>query len=164
MHVSPQEYSDLLKRLGRTEPAIGPKAQLTAREVARLKHSAAVKARLAKARRNTALLLRQLRRSGVRHHKKNREKRFCKERRWRFDLSWPELFVAVEIHGMGRNGKGSHQYQGQFENDCEKAATAFALGWTVIAVTPTMIKNGKAATLIAKGLTMRTEGDYGQAR
>lgn len=160
MHITPAEYDDFLRRLGQNDNAVGIKAQLTEREVARLKHSMAVKQRLAKARRNTAQLLRQLRSCGVRHLRRNRERRFCKERRWRFDLSWPAVKVAVEIHGMGKRGKGSHQYQSQFENDAEKAATAFALGWTVVAITPTMIRNGKAATLITKGLALRSEGTY----
>lgn len=166
MHVS-EEYGDfLIASLGQHSNASGIKAQLTDREAARLKHSAAVKERLRKARRNTARLLMQLRNSGVRHRRRNREHKFCKDRRWRFDLSWPHLMVAVEIHGMGkkvrgRKTKGSHQYTDQFENDCEKMATAFALGWTVIAVTPTMISNGKAATLITKGLALRTEGTNG---
>jgi hypothetical protein len=160
MHVT-EEYGDfLIAKLGQAHSPVGKQAHLTDREAARIKHSLAVKARLAKARRNTAQLLRQLRRSGVRHLRRNREHRFCKDRRWRFDLSWPSLLVAVEIHGMGKRGKGSHQYQKQFENDCEKMATAFALGWTVIAITPTMIKNGKAATLITKGLALRSQDRY----
>jgi len=59
------------------------------------------------------------------------ELRFCRSRRWRFDLAWPQRKVAVERHGMGR-----HVRAAGFIQDRTKINAAVAMGWRVLEFTP----------------------------
>ncbi len=63
------------------------------------------------------------------------------------DLAWRKQKVALEIHGavfvQGRHTRGAG-----FTEDRIKMAEAQILGWTVIEVTPELIKNGKALDLL----------------
>jgi len=60
-----------------------------------------------------------------------REYRFHAERKWRFDVAWPDAKVAVELEGAlwvksrHRTGKG-------YQADIEKYSTATADGWRVL--------------------------------
>lgn len=63
------------------------------------------------------------------------EYRFHTERLWRFDLAWPSMLVAVEIHGAVFRG-GHHTRGKGFLDDREKMAEAQRLGWTVLEVAP----------------------------
>jgi hypothetical protein len=161
VHVSEEHGDYLIAQLGQLNEPSGIKAQQPATQVVatsspkkpkKPKTSKSVKVlqRLAKARAGTAKLLIQLRRLGVRHFRRDREHKFHPTRRWKFDLSWPGVMVAVEIQGMG-----SHQRASQFKSDCEKFSNAFAIGWTVVPVTHMMIADGSAAALIAAGIAMR---------
>ena len=58
------------------------------------------------------------------------EHRFHPERKWRFDLAWPEIMLAVEVHG----GSGRHMSFTGFRRDREKMNTAQTMGWTVLEV------------------------------
>ncbi|HEY7313861.1 MAG TPA: hypothetical protein VH643_31215 [Gemmataceae bacterium] len=49
----------------------------------------------------------------------NREHRFAPPRRWRFDLAWPSLRLALEIEGGTWTG-GRHVRGKGYENDREK--------------------------------------------
>jgi very-short-patch-repair endonuclease len=70
---------------------------------------------------------------------------FHPERKWRFDLAWPQLLLAVEIEGGVFAQKGSRHTHGVgFTKDCEKYAEAMCLGWTVLRVTTDQVKNGQA--------------------
>ena len=60
-----------------------------------------------------------------------REIRFAHPRRWRFDLAWPNLMLAVEIHG-GVYTKGRHTRGKGFERDREKMNEAQLLGWKIL--------------------------------
>jgi very-short-patch-repair endonuclease len=62
-----------------------------------------------------------------------REFRFC-ERRWRFDLAWPDVRVAVEIDG-GMFVRGGHNRGPQITKDHEKRNAAVLLGWRVLVYT-----------------------------
>ena len=77
------------------------------------------------------------------------EHRFAPPRKWRFDFAWPELMLALEIEGgvwtMGRHTRGSG-----FEADCEKYAEASILGWSVLRVTPKMVKDGRVFNWIRR--------------
>lgn len=55
-----------------------------------------------------------------------REFRFCRQRRFRFDFAMPDLKIAVEIDGRGR-----HQTVSGVRLDCEKGNLAIRLGWKV---------------------------------
>jgi very-short-patch-repair endonuclease len=56
-----------------------------------------------------------------------REHRFHPERRWRFDMAWPSIKLAVEIEGQGR-----HQTFTGYRGDLEKYNEAVRLGWRVL--------------------------------
>lgn len=60
-----------------------------------------------------------------------REYRFHATRRWRFDFAWPQVKVAVEVHGFG----WGHQAQQHVSGDAEKARAAILCGWTVLTYT-----------------------------
>jgi hypothetical protein len=64
-------------------------------------------------------------------------------RRWCFDFAWPDLRVAVEIEGGGWVA-GRHTRGPGFEADCEKYAEAATRGWTVLRVTPSQVRAGRA--------------------
>ena len=71
---------------------------------------------------------------------------FASPRRWRLDIAWPALKVAVEIDGMwsrGRNGKwvpGRHCRPEGYAKDCEKFNFAEILGWHVLHYPPEMVR------------------------
>ena len=59
------------------------------------------------------------------------EYRFHPDRKWRFDLAWPDCRLAVEIEGLTRGG-GRHQRPRGYTHDCEKYREAAKLGWRVL--------------------------------
>lgn len=71
------------------------------------------------------------------------EYRFHPVRRWRFDLAWPNLRIAVEIEGGSYVG-GRHSCGPGFWRDCEKYNEAALDGWIVIRVIPRMVRDGRA--------------------
>jgi very-short-patch-repair endonuclease len=83
-----------------------------------------------------------------------REHRFHPERRWRLDFAWPDVRVAVEVDGGAWVG-GRHVSGQGFEEDCHKLSMAAALGWRVLRVTPRMVNDGLALTLILAALEVR---------
>lgn len=83
------------------------------------------------------------------------EYRFDSVRRWRFDMAWPDQWLAVEVEG-GSWVAGRHTSGAGFEADLEKYTEAALQGWTVIRVSPRMIENGVAINYIVRGLTAST--------
>jgi len=83
------------------------------------------------------------------------EYRFHVTRRWRLDLAWPDLRVAVEVEG-GIWVAGRHSRGPGFEADCEKYAEAAIEGWMVLRVTPGMIDDGRALAVIERGFRLAT--------
>ncbi len=88
-----------------------------------------------------------------------REYTFHANRQWRFDFCWREdgNLVACEIEGgiwmqtsTGRS-KG-HAHPERFERDCEKYNEAALYGWTIIRVTPAMIRDGRALDWLERAL------------
>ena len=84
---------------------------------------------------------------------------FHANRNWRFDFCWrgDGLLVACEIEGgiwmqtdTGRS-KG-HAHPERFEQDCEKYNEAALYGWTLIRVTPDMIRDGRAIDWLDRAL------------
>lgn len=55
-------------------------------------------------------------------------------RKWRFDLAWPDVRLAVEVHG-GEFGGGRHTSGTGLRQDSEKLRCAQWLGWTVLPFT-----------------------------
>lgn len=60
-----------------------------------------------------------------------RQFRFHETRRWRFDFSWCEGMIAVELMGGGFV-RGGHSRGAQQEKDYEKIREANKLGWVVL--------------------------------
>ena len=95
-----------------------------------------------------------------------REFRFHSKRKWRADFlvmhpaydDVPDLMDArktsgllIEIEGIVWDGPaGRHQRGRGLANDCEKYAEALVEGWTVLRVTPDMVKNGRALDYVRK--------------
>lgn len=71
------------------------------------------------------------------------EFRFHPERRWRFDLAWPELKLACEVHG-GVFTRGRHSRPKGMLNDMEKTSEACIMGWRVVLVSSLEVRNGQA--------------------
>ena len=102
-------------------------------------------------------LLRQMRDRGL--PEPVREYRFAWEslkRKWRFDFSYPEKLVAIEVEGGAYSG-GRHTRGAGFEGDLEKYANATAMGWRVLRVGSNLIKSGDAVEIIGQ-LLDRLEG------
>ena len=70
------------------------------------------------------------------------EYRFHPTRRWRFDYAWPEIKLAVEVHG-GTYTNGRHTRGGGFTVDREKMNEAAICGWTVLEVTSAQVRSGQ---------------------
>ncbi len=87
-----------------------------------------------------------------------REFLFHKRRKWRFDLAWPDLLIAVEVEGGIWTG-GRHVRGEGYEADCEKYNEAQLAGWMVLRFTPGMIKRGKAWPVIEKALRRAMDGE-----
>lgn len=77
------------------------------------------------------------------------EYKFHPERRWRFDLAWPEQMVAFEREGGVYTG-GRHTRGRGYSADCEKYNWAAVLGWTVIRCTTDQLEEGWAYFFLAK--------------
>ena len=73
------------------------------------------------------------------------EFRFAPPRRFRFDLAWPGLKVALERDG-GTWGKSRHTSGVGFRDDARKLNLAASLGWLVCRATVDMIEDGTAGT------------------
>ncbi len=94
---------------------------------------------------------------------------FDPNRKWRFDLSWPYLFVAFEREGgtfvktrcvCGKtytSFKSRHHDRKGLENDCLKYNAAAVAGWIVVRATPQIIKSGSALASIAAALRSRAK-------
>lgn len=78
-------------------------------------------------------------------------KGFNGQRRWRFDVAYEEEKVACEVMG-GLFSNGKHSREAGFANDSRKSAEAQLMGWKVINVTPSMIKDGSAVALVKEAL------------
>ena len=80
------------------------------------------------------------------------EFRFAPPRRWRFDLAWPDLKVAVEQEGgvwiQGRHSRGAGMVA-----DMSKYNEAALLGYRVFRFTPQQIKSGEAYQFMLRVFT-----------
>lgn len=77
------------------------------------------------------------------------EYRFHPTRKWRFDLAWPSLLLAVEIDG-GLFVAGRHSRGAGIRDAMEKTAHALMLGWRVMPLCPDHIKSGQALDWITQ--------------
>lgn len=74
---------------------------------------------------------------------------FSADRKWRFDLAWPDLLLAVEQEG-GTWTAGRHVRPKGFEEDARKYNEAILLGWRVLRFTTAMIASGEALGIIER--------------
>lgn len=70
-----------------------------------------------------------------------------KQRRWRFDIAYPDAKIAFEVDGGTWSG-GRHVNPIGYEKDCEKFNMAVAQGWRVFRLTPKMITEEYIQTLV----------------
>ena len=91
--------------------------------------------------------------------KPEREFKFHRDRKWRFDYAFPTLMIAVEQEGIvypkkGQGGHllGRHVSVKGFKADIEKYLYAFADGWTVLRALPSDISSGRAADALEQRL------------
>lgn len=72
-----------------------------------------------------------------------KEYRFLKNRRFRFDFCWPDIKFAVEIDGNVYH-HSRHTSGAGYTKDCEKFALAAIEGYRVIRCTTGQVNTGKA--------------------
>ena len=95
------------------------------------------------------LLLAQIQQAGI--PEPCRETRFHPLRRWRLDMSWPALHLAVEIEG-GTKSKSRHTNCIGYENDCRKYNEAVLHGWRLLRFTGDMIQQGEALAMLIRAM------------
>jgi very-short-patch-repair endonuclease len=96
--------------------------------------------------------LRLLRVTGI--ARMEREYQFDPSRRWRFDLAFPLLMLAVEVEGGTWSG-GRHTRATGFRLDCDKYNEAALQGWLVLRVTADKVHDGSAARLVERAVRER---------
>ncbi|HXG71313.1 MAG TPA: hypothetical protein VNJ04_11975 [Gemmatimonadaceae bacterium] len=82
------------------------------------------------------------------------EFRFHPTRRWRFDLAWPDKFIAIEVDGSVYSG-GRHVRGKGYEADCEKLNEALLLGWRVLRCSTGQVTSGLALGFVERMLAMK---------
>lgn len=70
-----------------------------------------------------------------------------RQRRWRFDVCWPEQLLALELDGSLFTG-GRHGGTPSAIRDVEKLNIAALLGWRVLRVVPAQVKSGQAVHIV----------------
>lgn len=77
------------------------------------------------------------------------EFKFHKKRRWRFDLCFTRVKLALEVEG-GIWTNGRHTRGSGFIKDMEKYNEAALYGYHLLRVTPDQINSGEAAELVRR--------------
>ena len=82
------------------------------------------------------------------------EWKFHPHRRWRFDVAWPDLKLAVEIEGgtYSKRGKSRHTTGEGFHEDCEKYNAAALLGWRVLRFDSRHVLSGDAVNVTIEAI------------
>ena len=88
-----------------------------------------------------------------------REYRFHPERKWRFDVAFPdpEHKLAVEVDG-GVHARGRHVRGAGYIEDCHKFAEATILGWRILRCPSGWVESGEALQYIERALKEQKEG------
>jgi very-short-patch-repair endonuclease len=73
---------------------------------------------------------------------------FHPTRKWRFDIAFVDIKLAIEVDGGTTWGKSRHSYGDGFDNDCVKRNTAQMMGWTVFNFSAGLIKSGQAIMFV----------------
>lgn len=80
-----------------------------------------------------------------------RQFRAVPERRWKWDLAWPDHWLLLEVDG-GTYVYGGHNRGVRIDGDAEKQSAAAALGYRTMRVTKHMIDSGRALDLLELAL------------
>jgi hypothetical protein len=75
------------------------------------------------------------------------EYKFCETRRWRFDFSWPDRKIAVEVQG-GLFIRGAHARGAYIVKSQEKYNHAALMGWRIFYFQPKEFDNGVAVEIL----------------
>ncbi|WP_286842714.1 MULTISPECIES: hypothetical protein [Sphingobacterium] len=76
---------------------------------------------------------------------------FSVDRLYRFDYAIPELKIGIEVNGgVWAKGNSGHSSGTGIMRDYEKSNLAQSLGWKVLTVVPSQIKNYEALELLKK--------------
>lgn len=94
-----------------------------------------------------AMLLAQLR--AINLPEPQREYRFHKTRKWRFDFAYPERKIAIEVEGGTYSRKSRHTSPLGYRADCEKYNSANALGWHVYRGDTAMVRDWSLCNFVA---------------
>lgn len=87
-----------------------------------------------------------------------RQLRFDPERKWAFDLAWPDYMVAVEVEGgQWIPGGGRHQRGKGLDEDASKYNHAAIGGWLVLRITTDMVNDGRGVKFIERALQFLEE-------
>ena len=81
------------------------------------------------------------------------EHKFHPDRKWRFDLSWPDKLVALEIEGGAWSG-GRHTSGSGFVKDMEKYNAAVLLGWRILRCVPDDVTMKETIDMVKKALEL----------
>jgi very-short-patch-repair endonuclease len=82
-----------------------------------------------------------------------RQFKFHPKRQWKLDFAWPDMKIAVEIHGGIHAAKRWHHSSGsQQEKDFEKANAAARAGWRVFVFGPKACYVPKSKRLCSEAL------------
>lgn len=82
------------------------------------------------------------------------EHSFHPVRRWKFDVAWPKIRIAIEVEGgIWKPGGGAHSRPANIMRDMEKYNAATMLGWRVLRFTPEqVVKQAGTIVLMVKEL------------
>jgi very-short-patch-repair endonuclease len=80
-----------------------------------------------------------------------RQFRYADDRKWTADFCYPAARLLIEVQGGVWSG-GRHTRGAGYERDRVKYFEAQLRGWRVIEVTPVMIADGRALSLIERAL------------
>ena len=76
---------------------------------------------------------------------------FHEERKWRFDLAWPNQKIALEVDG-GIWVNGGHNRGAQMKKEWEKSNTAASLGWRILKCEPKDLCMESTAKIVMESL------------
>ncbi len=85
-----------------------------------------------------------------------REYKFDSSRRWRVDFVLHEYKIAIEVEG-GTWVNGRHNRASSIEADMDKYNALAIHGWTLLRFSGSMIKSGKAVTVIQNAIQKRRD-------
>lgn len=78
---------------------------------------------------------------------------FHPTRKWRFDWSWPDHLVALEVDGgVFLKGGGRHNRGSGYREDAAKMNEAACLGWRVLRVLPEQLYSTQTLDWIRRAL------------